>query len=58
MWSEHFGVLQSCRAIVRHPAKQWCVQQIWEVMPACVIIHNMIVDEERDDNVYNQEWNF
>jgi hypothetical protein len=43
-----FGVLQSCWAIVRHPHRQWCVQQIWDVMTACVII------EEHDDNVYDQ----
>jgi hypothetical protein len=44
--------------IVRHPAKQWSVQQMWEVMTACVIMHNMIVEEERDDSVYDQRWDF
>jgi hypothetical protein len=53
-----FGVLQSRWAIVRHPAKQWSVQQMWEVMTACVIMHNMIVEEERDDSVYDQGWDF
>jgi hypothetical protein len=47
-----FGVLQSCWAIVYHPAKIWSVQQMWKVMIACVIMHNMIVEEERDDSVY------
>jgi hypothetical protein len=54
MWKRAFGVLQSRWAIVRHPAKQWSVQQMWEVMTACMIMPNMIVDEERDDSVYDQ----
>jgi hypothetical protein len=31
---------------------------MWEVMKACVIMHNMIVEEERDDSVYDQGWDF
>jgi hypothetical protein len=31
---------------------------MWEVMNACVIMHNMIVEEERDDSVYDQGWDF
>jgi hypothetical protein len=27
-------------------------------MTAYVIIYNMIVEEERDDSVYDQGWNF
>jgi hypothetical protein len=53
-----FGVLRSCWAIVCHPAKTWCVQQMWEVMTACVIMHNMIVEEEHDDSVYDHGWDF
>jgi hypothetical protein len=52
------GLLQSRWAIVRHPAKTLSVQQMWEVMTACVIMHNMIVEEERDDSVYDQAWDF
>jgi hypothetical protein len=53
-----FGVLQSRWAIVRHPAKAWSVQHMWEIMTACVIIHNMIIEEEHDDSVYDQGWDF
>jgi hypothetical protein len=48
-----FSVLQSRWVIVCHQAKQWSVQQMWEVMTACVIMHNMIIEEERDDTVYD-----
>jgi hypothetical protein len=53
-----FGVLQSSWAIVCHPAKIWSVQQMWEVRTACMIMHNMIVEEECDYSVYDQGWDF
>jgi hypothetical protein len=31
---------------------------MWNVMTACVIMHNMIVENERDDNIYNQGCDF
>jgi hypothetical protein len=31
---------------------------MWEVMTACVIMHNMIVEEEHDGSVYDQGWGF
>uniref|UniRef100_A0A0D3EFF9 DDE Tnp4 domain-containing protein n=1 Tax=Brassica oleracea var. oleracea TaxID=109376 RepID=A0A0D3EFF9_BRAOL len=43
-----FGVLQSRFAIVRNPALQWDKERIGKVMIACVILHNMIVEDERD----------
>ncbi|XP_044378967.1 uncharacterized protein [Triticum aestivum] len=42
-----FGVLQSRFAIVRGPAKGWKRKEITDVMKTCVIMHNMIVEEER-----------
>jgi hypothetical protein len=48
-----FGVLQSCFAIVRGPAKGWKRKEIGDVMTACVIMHNMIVEDERDNDHQN-----
>ena len=42
-----FGVLQSRFAIVRGPTKGWKRKEIGDFMKACVIIHNMIVEEEQ-----------
>jgi hypothetical protein len=49
-----FGALQSRWAIVRHPARTWDKDQLWEVMTACVIMHNMIVEDERDEGLNDQ----
>ncbi|KAK1684571.1 hypothetical protein QYE76_045419 [Lolium multiflorum] len=51
-----FGILQARWAIVRHPARAWDVQTLWEVMTACVIMHNMIVEVERDDSLFDNDW--
>ena len=42
-----FGVLQSRFAIVRGPARGWKRKELSDVMKACVIMHNMIVEDER-----------
>jgi hypothetical protein len=48
-----FEVLQSRFAIVRGPAKEWKHKEIGDVMKACVIMHNMIVEEEQDTGRQN-----
>jgi hypothetical protein len=53
-----FGALQSRWAIVRHPARTWSPEIMWSVMTACVIMHNMIIEDERDDSVYDENWLF
>ena len=43
-----FGVLQARFAIVRNPALLWEKEKISNIIRACIILHNMIVEEERD----------
>ncbi|KAI4968612.1 hypothetical protein ZWY2020_045942 [Hordeum vulgare] len=53
-----FGVLQSRWGIVRCPANTWSTQKLWEVMTACVIMHNMIVEDERPERLNDQGFQF
>ena len=45
-----FGVLQARFAIVRGPARFFHLETLKKIMKACIILHNMIVEDERDDN--------
>ncbi|KAL0003206.1 hypothetical protein SO802_016987 [Lithocarpus litseifolius] len=45
-----FGVLQARFAIVRGPARFFHLETLQKIMKACIILHNMIVEDERDDN--------
>jgi hypothetical protein len=53
-----FGVLQARWAIVRHPARTWSLKTMHEVMTCCVIMHNMIVENERPDGRNENQWDF
>jgi hypothetical protein len=44
-----FGVLQAHFAIVRGPARFWDEATLRDIMTACVIMHNMIIEDERAD---------
>ena len=37
-------------------ARTWDTARMHEVMKACVIMHNMIVDDEHEDMMYDQDW--
>jgi hypothetical protein len=44
--------------MVRGPARWWSKEDLWFIMQACVILHNMIIEDERDeedDFNYHQE---
>uniref|UniRef100_A0A0D3BW55 DDE Tnp4 domain-containing protein n=1 Tax=Brassica oleracea var. oleracea TaxID=109376 RepID=A0A0D3BW55_BRAOL len=44
-----FGVLQARFAIVKNPAVFWDKIKIENIMRACIILHNMIVEDERNE---------
>ncbi|XP_008222871.1 PREDICTED: uncharacterized protein LOC103322723 [Prunus mume] len=41
-----FGILQARWAIVRGPACMWCKDNLHSIMMTCIILHNMIVEDE------------
>jgi hypothetical protein len=43
-----FGVLQARFAIIRNPARFWDEATLRDIMMACIIIHNMVIEDERD----------
>jgi hypothetical protein len=55
-----FGVLQARFAIVHNPDRMWTREALSQIMYACIILHNMIIEDERDsygarnDHVYDQ----
>ena len=50
-----FGVLQARFQIIREPARMWDIGDLAIIMRTCIILHHMIVEDERD--TYAQNWN-
>ncbi|XP_023644414.1 putative nuclease HARBI1 [Capsella rubella] len=46
-----FGVLQARFAVIKNPSSLWDKNKMANVMKACIILHNMIVEDER--HTYN-----
>ncbi|XP_024171976.1 uncharacterized protein LOC112177977 [Rosa chinensis] len=44
-----FGILQARFAIIRQPAKGWSLAKLNSIMLTYIILHNMIVEDERHD---------
>ncbi|XP_020258618.1 uncharacterized protein LOC109835030 [Asparagus officinalis] len=44
-----FGVLQSRFGIIKGPARFWDKQTLHDIMTTCIIMHNMIIEDERDE---------
>ena len=44
-----FGVLQARFVIVRGPTRFFHLETLKKIMKACIILHNMIVEDERED---------
>uniref|UniRef100_A0A0D3BZ46 DDE Tnp4 domain-containing protein n=1 Tax=Brassica oleracea var. oleracea TaxID=109376 RepID=A0A0D3BZ46_BRAOL len=42
-----FGVLQARFAVIKNPSNLWDKSKITNIMRACIILHNMIVEDER-----------
>ncbi|XP_057786352.1 uncharacterized protein LOC131003813 [Salvia miltiorrhiza] len=43
-----FGVLQARWRIIRSPVRGWYVKNLKDIMMCCIILHNMIVENEGD----------
>ncbi|XP_062021009.1 uncharacterized protein LOC133737487 [Rosa rugosa] len=49
-----FGVLQARFAIVRGPARFWDKDILKYIMTACIIMHNMIIEDEHDEHEHDR----
>ncbi|GAA0173901.1 hypothetical protein LIER_41619 [Lithospermum erythrorhizon] len=49
-----FGVLQSRFQIIQESARLWDLDDLSTIMRTCIILHNMIVEDERATYGYNQ----
>ena len=49
---EHaFGVLQQRFAIIHQPTRFFYLETLRDIMKACIILHNMIIEDERDEPI-------
>jgi hypothetical protein len=53
-----FGVLQAQFAILRGPARLYQLELLKDIIMACIILHNMIVEDERDLYIEVDEFNY
>uniref|UniRef100_A0A0D2ZUP6 DDE Tnp4 domain-containing protein n=1 Tax=Brassica oleracea var. oleracea TaxID=109376 RepID=A0A0D2ZUP6_BRAOL len=53
-----FKVMQARFAVVKNPSKLWDKEKIGNIMIACIIIHNMIVEDERSSFTQYNKFEF
>lgn len=46
-----FGVLQSRWHIIKGPARMWRVKDLGNIMKTCIILHNMIIENEQEQGI-------
>jgi hypothetical protein len=56
MWSVHLVCSNLGGLLFTIPREHGSTEVMWEVMTACVIMHNMIVEDERDEGIHDQGW--
>ncbi|KAK4485526.1 hypothetical protein RD792_008168 [Penstemon davidsonii] len=44
-----FGILQARFAIIKMPGRGWNIEDLSDIMLTCIVLHNMIVEDERDE---------
>jgi hypothetical protein len=49
-----FGILQARFSIMRRPARFWDEATLNNIMKACIILHNMIIEDECNPNGVQQ----
>lgn len=50
-----FGILQKQFKIVRDPARLWYTDDLCDCMEACLILHNMIIEDKKAGDIYNDD---
>lgn len=51
-----FGVLQSRWHIVKGLARMWNAKDLGKIMKTCIILHNMIIESERSQDIDPENW--
>ena len=51
-----FGVLQARFAIVVEPSRFWRKEVLHDIITTCIILHNMIIEDERDLNCHDPDF--
>ncbi|KAK2663239.1 hypothetical protein Ddye_001813 [Dipteronia dyeriana] len=51
-----FGVLQSRWHIVKGPARMWNAKDLGKIMKTCIILHNMIIENEYHQGINPESW--